>query len=428
VSGMTSNLHRRILLLRQRVKVLATLRGTVKLPPDHDLSEPQWQALLRPLESLASRLGDRLERAVARYLPRTAATQQARKLSYLLGEIELEASRAFDLYDTYVDVLTQRHSPELGPRLRGCDALARDGLGRDHPALRLIEPPVVYCERGFGAAVLRSGVMLAGGVPNVAPLIQIPYERLKDGGLLQLTAIAHECGHEALTLTGLASTIAAAIVDGLERSGAPAEVASFFAHWASELGPDFWAFGCCGPGQAATLREFVALPPDSAFRMSMLVRHPPPFIRTLCSFDWCRQVWGGGPWDGWEDEWRTLYPLDYAPQSTRSLLAACQMAIPDVSRILLRTKFKVLGDRRIADLFDLGTLAPAALARTAERLLRGGDRSSRPMTELAAFRHLQHEATIDDADLNRRVAAWLCGLTVPRSSLNVIALPKMKVG
>ena len=104
------------------------------------------------------------------------------------------------------------------------------------------------------------------------------------------------------------------------------------------------------------------------------------------------------------------------------------MAIPDVSRILLRTKFKVLGDRRIADLFDLGTLAPAALARTAERLLRGGDRSSRPMTELAAFRHLQHEATIDDADLNRRVAAWLCGLTVPRSSLNVIALPKMKVG
>ena len=84
---------------------------------------------------------------------------------------------AFTFFDTYMDVLTQRRSPELGPVLAGCDVLAGMRWPGASDATR--RPPLVFCDRGFGASIVRESVPFPDGTPNPMPLIQIPYSRLK---------------------------------------------------------------------------------------------------------------------------------------------------------------------------------------------------------------------------------------------------------
>ena len=96
-----------------------------------------------------------MKSAARMYLPHAHEIEAARKLNALLGDLELDLSTSFGFFDTYMDVLTQRHAPKLGRLLAGCDALAWEGIRRDHPAWQIVERPLVYCDRGFGASTLR---------------------------------------------------------------------------------------------------------------------------------------------------------------------------------------------------------------------------------------------------------------------------------
>jgi hypothetical protein len=401
-----------------RIDALGDLRRVVGLPRAIDLDERGWRGLQRPLDALRRQL--RLSMGGLGTLAAAAGPLDARQrsMSYRLGRIELEISKAFTLYDTYMDILTQRHSPLLGPLLRGCDILALDALDcKGLPTLSR-RAPLVYCDRGFGASILRSSIRLFEGILNSTPLIQIPYARLKE--LLHLTSICHEVGHEALSNSGIAEALADAIAEALEKERVPADIIDLYRFWSSEIGPDFWGFLCSGSAQSKTITEILALPPDHAFRITPREPHPPAYLRALLSFAWCRHAWGGGPWDAWEKDWRALYPLSDAPQRVRGSIEAASAAIPVVTQVLFTTRFRASAGKALPELFDVRALRPKALAAAAEALV---DRSrpaegERPCVVLAQFRSAHDRQLADRLTIERLMAAWLHGLAARRPNRN----------
>lgn len=397
-------LRQRIDSVRARLGVLPNLRKLVDLHPAHDITPRQWAAIEPELATIALRLKRRLN-ALARDRLARSGTGAAHELNAAIGAIELQMAKAFVLFDTYMDVLTQRHVPELGRLLAGCDVLAWHGLNKDHPALQIAEPPLVYCDRGFAASTLREGVPFPEKGRNPLPLIQIPYSRLKEKP--NLTSILHEVGHEAMVRLGLVAVLPAAMKEAL--SGAPSSVRDLYALWTFETGPDFWTFCACGVAETATLKEIVALPPRYVLQIGAPDPHPPPLIRLLLSCEWCRQLWGRGVWDDWQREWRAFYPLHLAPAETRELLSACARYIPLAARALLRTRYAALGNRTIAQLFDMDQIDPSALARTAAQFPRGLGRVS-PPAQLGVFRMLKEKEQLDEDKLDDVMTKWLLAL------------------
>jgi hypothetical protein len=399
-------LRQRVESLRRRIVRLTELRSLVALPPASDISRRQWSALEPRLGAIEARLLGRLKRASAVHLHRAHSLAEARKLNAALGEIELETSGAFLVFDTFADILTQRSSPELGPLLAGCDVLAWDAMKRGHAALALIEPPLVYCERGFGAAIIREQVPFPDRTPNPLPMIQIPYSRLRDK--LLLTSVLHESGHQALVLLGLVDALPRAFRAALDRAGAPAMLSDLFALWSSEIGPDFWSFCMSGPAAAAGLRDLLSLPPAHVLRVSWTDPHPPPYLRVLLGFAMCRQRWGEGTWDDWEREWLALYPLDGVAPAAREALASGKAQLQLLARTLLTARFAALGNRPIASLFDLDLLDPA---RTRMRARTGRPTIGlSPGAQLATFRAMQDDGILDGDALDALMTRWLVEL------------------
>lgn len=401
------SLARKVDAQRIRIEGLSTLREVVSLPPHSDITKRQWQILESELKATEARLIRRLKRGAGAYLSQPGNVVAARSLNSLLGELELEMTKAFTFFDTFMDILTQRHTPELGQLLAGCDALALDSIRKPHPALRMVEPPIVGCDRGFGAKTFREYVRFPGGNFNPMPLVQIPYSRMKEK--YNLTSVLHEVGHEAMVRCGLKGALPKAIRSGLSRAGAPQAICDLYALWSSEIGPDFWSFCGSGLAHAGAIKEILALPPAHTFRISWNDPHPPPYLRSLLCFDWCRQVWGTGIWDRWDHEWRDLYPVETAPRSTRTLLRKLSEFIPAVTSILMRTRFRSLNGKRIADLFDMAMLAPSELKRRVADAKNGHVdlRGTPPSSHLGVFRLIKEREVLDEETLDALMTRWL---------------------
>ena len=136
-------LQRRIEAIRLKIDSLLSLRKVVALSPSHDITNRQWSVLESQLSSVHAKMMSRLKHGARTFLPHVQNPRAARQLHAMLGKIELDMSKAFTFFDTYMDVLTQRHTPELGPILGGCDVMAWDSIKKRHPALSLVEPPLV---------------------------------------------------------------------------------------------------------------------------------------------------------------------------------------------------------------------------------------------------------------------------------------------
>lgn len=404
-----NSFKRRAASLRMRVEDLSSLRKTVSLPAEHDIGERRWFVIESELKAVEIRLSRRLKRVTREYFSQLNDKKSVRILNSLLGEIELEMAKTYTVFDTFMDVLTQRNTPELGGLLAGCDRLALDAIRKNHPALQIVEPPLVYCDRGFGASTLREGIRLPGRGLNPTPLIQIPYSRLKEK--CNLTSIFHEVGHEALVRLKLNTALPAALTAALKRANAPTAVRDLYALWCSEIGPDFWTFCSCGVAQTATIREILALPPSQVFRVVWSDPHPPPYIRALITFDWCRQVWGNGIWDEWEKEWLELYPIKDAAPVVCDLLIKARQFIPVVGRVLLTTKFKTLSGKTLPELFDLSKVAPPELKRILKSSEKGklNLKGLSPSVQLAVFRMLKEEGKQEEK-LDKTMTQWLLKL------------------
>ncbi|BCS31447.1 hypothetical protein TBR22_A06480 [Luteitalea sp. TBR-22] len=419
MTGHAQDLTRRYASALRRIGSLTNLRRLVGLPADRDITPRQWEVIDAQLATAAERLSARVKAAGRAYLPTAHEPASARRMNAMLGELELDLAETFGFFDACMDVLTQRHAPNLGPLLAGCDALARESLHKPHAALRIVEPPLVYCDRGFGASTLREGVRLRHGIPNPLPLVQIPYSRLVEK--CTLTSILHEVGHEVLVRLGLVAVLPVAVRAALTHARAPRQVCDYFPLWTSEIGPDFWTFCDAGLASAAAIQDILALRPDDVLRVSGTDPHPPPYLRVLLVFEWCRQAWGRGPWDAWEARWRELYdPADATP-SARLLLHAALPYLPVVARTFFTTRFRVLEGRRLPDLFALDALAPARLAPLVER--REGDafRALPAAAQLAVFR-LASEQGLPDTRLDAEMTAWLVALGRPADALPTASL------
>lgn len=416
MSSRTDALRKRMESVKIRAKTLSSLRKLVSLPPEHDITDRQWSVLGAQLVTIQDRILTRLKRGAGEYLQQLHDRKTAEKLNSLLGEIELELSRAFSFFDTYMDVLTQRLTPEMGPVLAGCDVLAWNALNRDHPALSMTEPPLVFCDRGFGASIIREEVLLPDGTPNPMPLIQIPYARLKEK--YNLTSILHEAGHQAMVRLGFVKALPTAFHQALSKAGAPDTITELFTIWTSEIGPDFWGFCASGAAQAATIKEILTLPRNHVFRISWTDPHPSPFVRALLSFEFCRQVWGRGDWDTWEEEWLEYYPPESAPPETQRFQEKTRKYLPVVARVLLNTKFSVLNGKTIPDLFNLSALSPGKL----QSIARGANSGAlvleglSPCTQLAVFRVIRDHGRLEEETLDRIMTRWLLKLAEKRET------------
>jgi hypothetical protein len=342
-----------------------------------------------------------------KYLPHVQQPSIAVILNADLGQLELDLSTAFSLFDTYVDILTQRHAPELGTVLAGCDVLASDALERDHPALRIVEPPLVFCDRGFGASIIREGIPLPRELGlNPLPLIQIPYSRLREK--YNLTSILHEVGHEVMIRLNLSSALPRVLHRTLRQAGASEELRALLGLWSGEIGPDLVTYCLSGRAGCGT-REIFALPPGQCLRIAWNDPHPPPYLRVLLAFEWCRQTWGRGLWDQWEKEWIELYPLSHAGPATRNIIIQAKRHLPLVAEVLLGAKFSVLNGRTVPDLFDLRSVSPAKLDRIAASLTSGLSvlNGLRPAQQLAAFRAVRDLRLLGERDLDALMSNWL---------------------
>lgn len=402
-SGIEDRLVRRGESLRARIDALLDLRPMVGLGPGQELAASQWTAIELRLKQARSRLLAELDRAL---VPRQG--EPARRINARLGAIELELSRAYTFFDTYLDVLTQRLIPQVGAELAGCDVIAAHALLRPHPALELVPPPLVYLDRGFGASILRAGVRLPDASLNPTPLIQIPYSRLQSKQ--NLNSILHECGHEALIRLGLIRPISSLLHTVVRGGGGSQRLADHFALWSSEIGPDFWGFCLSGAAQAASLRELLALAPELVLNIPWGDPHPPPYLRVLLAIEWCRQSWGSGAWDAWEKEWRQLYPSRDSAAGAAPLLKEAELFVPAIARALLGARFHRLERRTIGMLFDLDAIAPRSVSALAGRLARGEPAAAAPSVVLAAFRQLRETGTLDERTLDRRLSSWLIRL------------------
>jgi hypothetical protein len=404
--------------MQLRIEAVAHLRRLVNLPPHQDISERQWAVLEPRLAAMAAGLTARVKKARDEVLPRAGDQRARRRFHETLGRVELELARAYAFFDTYMDVLSQRRVPMLGAQLAGCDVLACDAMRLAHPALEAIEPPLVYCDRGFGAAIMRESVRMPDGSPNPMPLIQVPYSRLQEK--YNLTSILHEAGHQALQRLDLVRPLAGALAAAASREGRAGLLPDLYRLWSSEIAPDFWAFCLSGVAEASAVRELFALPLAQATRISMTDPHPPPYLRALLVFDWCRHAWGRGVWDDWEREWRGTFDLNALPPDTRRLLVVGQRLVPAIGAALFNQRFAELERRRLTDLFDLDSIAPSRVRPIAASVRTGvlNLRKLRPCAQLSVFGELRAHYRIPEARLDRLMTQWLVRLGTTRHALN----------
>jgi hypothetical protein len=102
------------------------------------------------------------------------------------------------------------------------------------------------------------------------------------------------------------------------------------------------------------------------------------------------------------------------------VLEQARRRVPIVGHVLFEHRFPQLGGRRLVDLFDLASVAPARLARVAATARSGRIdlRGLSPSTQLAVFSHLRDSGAIGTDRLDRLMSDWLRRLGARRHSLH----------
>jgi hypothetical protein len=360
------------------------------------------------------------------FLPTVDRPEMSREMNAALGKMEFEITRTFTFFDTLLDILSQRSSQKLGEILAGADVIAMDGLQKNHPALKVVESPIVYFDRGFGASILRTGVPIPGGIyNNEIPLIQLPYERITDKCALSV-GILHESAHEALDRLHIVKEFPAKLYNRLIEVNAHPGIAQVLSLWTREIGPDFWGFLCSGIAQTSSIKDILSLSPQDVFRVSANDPHPAPWLRVLLSISWAKRAWGESTlFEMWEKDWLNAYPLELAPSKMQKLLRMLQSYFGIINDILFEGKFSALNGKTLSSLFNLDALSPIRLEQKALTFLERGRislrRTSSPSEHVAVFAFLREKGMLSEEALDRIMTQWFIKLSNSRNHELVLA-------
>ena len=389
--------------LKARTELLTGLNKVVSTRDYQNITSHQWFAVNNQLNAIAHKILRQLDLFSDKFLNHAENRSERHKLINALGEIELELSHAYSFYDTYMDILTQRLSPVLGPLLKGCDVIAADGLKHQY-LTAVTRNPIVYCDRGFGASILREGVSLAKSINPVA-FIAIPYSRLAEK--YNLISIYHEVGHQALNKLGLVEPFQQVFSLCAKNAGANPLLQNLFGNWSRELIPDFWAFGLTGMGQTSSMRDVLLVPQAMAFGISPYQQHPPPYLRFLVSVEWCRFLLGHCDLDYWCEEWESFYPAKHTDAVTREIILHAKRHLTAIARVTVTTRFKKLGNKPITCLFDMESITPYKLKKCGAQK----DFENAPVgVQLSSFRLIRDKNNMPIERLNNIMHAWLINL------------------
>ena len=386
----------------RKINSLTFIRQIVSLSNGVDLTPRQWSSIETLLFTIKKDLLFYLRSAPV--LKNLNDPSSVKKINNIIAKTEVKLDRALKIFDTYLDLITQRQSSVLGQMLGGCDVLAATAIKQKHSALQIIESPVVYLDRGYGASIFKQDMDFYG-YKNPVSLIQIPYSMLVCSYML--TSVAHEVGHAVQPQIGLDTIFPKMIFDILKDAQAPSHVKDLFVLWNRELFADLWAFFCCGKAQSG-IRDLLALSNDTVFDIRLRDPHPTNYIRVLLSFEWCRQLWGHGKWDEWEAEWTRLYPLNLSKLKYVKTLEELRQYVPVFSRGIMKAVIPNL-KVRFVDLFDMDNLSPSNLRRISEdpEKFKYGLKNLNPCHQFAVFRHMYDENMINGRHCNRLVQKWL---------------------
>jgi hypothetical protein len=392
--------------LKVRIQALMALRNLIGLPPERDMSKEQWAALNTQLGGVANRLQLDLRHINDLFLANRQDAVIQKKVVEDLGILEMKLSQAYNFFDTFMDVLTQRLSKPIGEMMIGCDKIAKDGTRQAYLDQFFLQP-LVYCDRGFGASTLRQEVNIIKNVPNPIQLIGVPYSRLIEK--YNLISIYHEVGHQTLIKLGLIQPIRHLFSAELKKAGATPLIASLYANWVRELAPDFWAFCLTGIGQTCSLKDVLAVTHDLATQISATQPHPPAYLRFLASVAWCRRLWGKGIWDDWEKDWLEKYPINNVPSPNKELLMTAQQYLPLAAKIFTDARFTKLDNKPLTSLFKLQTLQPYRLWGMANKAtVTSTAFSQEPIgVQLAVFRLLREKRTVSLTEIDALMTVWL---------------------
>ncbi len=360
-------------LRAQLVRQLAHWRAAVVTIDDADnfASTEAWArverylglALRKQLQATVDRLrlemnGLTAQLAAATGLPQLQLVAQrliAFRQRYVAAETTL---------DFYGDAVNTRTNPKIASILRALDLIAVRSMESVLRPLGKESPPVLtYIDKGLGASILRAGVRLWDG-GTFSPVAAIKITR---HNLYRPTSLIHETGHQVAHILGWTEEYAAALRHELAPH-APREVVEGWMETASEIVADIYAFVHCGYGAVAALHDVVAADHGTVLRHLVGDPHPIPFIRVLLNVEFCRRMFGAGPWDGLATAWRHAHPLSQATPATRAFLEHSLKLLPGLAELSLLRRMRAFGGRAIVDLVDPARVRPDALDQWSRQL------------------------------------------------------------
>lgn len=329
-----------------------------------------------------ARIEDYLQLAIRRHLAATVSRirMEANGLQVQLGAAQnieqLEQVRARllafrkqytaveTILDFYGDAINTRTSTKLGYILRALDLIASRSMEAVLQPLGKPTPPVLcYIDKGLGASILRANVRL-WDQGTLSPVAAIKITR---HNLYRPTSLLHETGHQVAHLLGWTDEFMKVLYQNFHRT-APREVLETWIGTASEVVADIHAFVHCGYAAVAALHDVVAADEASVLRFIPGDPHPIPYIRVLLNVEYCRRMYGAGPWDYLGAAWRDIHPLSNAQPATRAFLEYSIGMLPQLAELSLMKPMASFGGRAISDIVDPGRVRPEVLVQWSNQL------------------------------------------------------------
>jgi hypothetical protein len=282
------------------------------------------------------------------------------KSDYFYGEVQKFREKYLKTETTiyfYTDALNTRTSASVSALLRACDILCVKSMAALLQPLGKKTPFVMtYVDKGLGASILKAGLRLWDGSESPIAAIKVTHHNL-----FRPTAIIHETGHQVAHIQNWNDELSDSYKKGLIKF--PKVVSEVFASWASEIAADAFAFVHTGYAAVSALYEVVSGSPNLVFGFIPGDPHPISYLRVLLGFEMCKSFYGKGPWNNLEIVFKEIYNIDKNKFPSVDLIRKCIPALPFVSDITLKNKFRAFMGKSISEIVNPENVSPSSLEK-----------------------------------------------------------------